>query len=78
MPTYDYRCDDCGSEKEVFQKMTDNPLSECPECGGAFKRLIGTGGTPIFKGSGFYETDYKSKGKSSKEKTKKTDTKKSA
>ncbi|MBI9073146.1 MAG: zinc ribbon domain-containing protein [Melioribacteraceae bacterium] len=59
MPTYDYRCKDCGHTAEVFQKMTDDHLSECPKCSGNFKRLIGSGSDPIFKGTGFYETDYK-------------------
>ncbi len=60
MPTYDYKCNDCGYTFEAFQKMSDNPLTECPECKGNVKRMIGTGLAPIFKGSGFYETDYKS------------------
>ncbi len=59
MPTYEYRCNECGHEFEAFQRMTDEPLSKCPECEGAVKRLIGTGAGIIFKGSGFYETDYK-------------------
>jgi putative FmdB family regulatory protein len=67
MPTYDYKCLDCGDTFEFFQRMSDEPLSECPKCKGKLKRLIGTGLRPIFKGSGFYETDYKSGG--SKEKT---------
>lgn len=59
MPTYDYKCSDCGNTFELFQKMTENPLSECPKCGGKVTRLIGPGAGPIFKGSGFYQTDYK-------------------
>ena len=59
MPTYDYKCSSCGHTFEAFQKMTDEPLSECPECKGEVKRLIGAGLSPIFKGSGFYQTDYK-------------------
>ena len=90
MPTYDYRCKECGITFELFQKMTDEPIKKCVECGGEVKRLIGAGMTPIFKGSGFYETDYKTKQKSpskeaksvsklSKQKeTKKTESKKSA
>lgn len=59
MPNYDYRCSDCGNEFEIFQKMSEDPLKECPKCGGKVKRLI-SGGTGIhFKGSGFYITDYK-------------------
>lgn len=67
MPTYEYKCLSCGFRFEEFQKMTDAPLTECPECGGSVKRLIGAGAGPIFKGSGFYQTDYKNNG--SKEKT---------
>ena len=59
MPTYDYKCLDCNYVFEEFQKMTDEPLVECPKCHGKLKRLIGAGMAPIFKGSGFYETDYK-------------------
>lgn len=59
MPTYDYKCTECNNTFEEFQKMTDEPLKKCPKCGGALKRLIGAGITPIFKGSGFYQTDYK-------------------
>ena len=61
MPTYDYKCNDCGHLFEYFQKMTDEPLTECPECKGKLKRLIGNGAGMIFKGSGFYLTDYKNK-----------------
>jgi len=60
MPTYDYRCTDCGHEFEVVQKMSARHLRKCPECAGILKRLIGTGAGIIFKGSGFYETDYRS------------------
>jgi len=70
MPTYEYKCKECGITFELFQKMSDDPIKECIECGGEVKRLIGTGLRPIFKGSGFYETDYKSNGKSSKKETK--------
>ena len=59
MPTYDYRCMVCGYEFEFFQSMKDEPLKECPHCQGRLKRLIGPGAGPIFKGSGFYQTDYK-------------------
>jgi len=62
MPTYDYRCDDCGKSFERFQKMSDEPLKQCPECGGHVKRLVGGGSGIIFKGSGFYCTDYHGKG----------------
>jgi putative FmdB family regulatory protein len=59
MPTYDYKCLSCGYRFEYFQKITDEPLKTCPKCGGEVKRLIGAGLSPIFKGSGFYQTDYK-------------------
>jgi len=61
MPTYDYRCNNCGHEFELFQSMTDKPKRKCPECGALkLERLIGTGAAVIFKGSGFYQTDYRS------------------
>ncbi|MFA7228052.1 MAG: FmdB family zinc ribbon protein [Melioribacteraceae bacterium] len=59
MPTYDYKCLDCGYTFEHFQRISEEPLSVCPKCNGHIKRLIGAGSTPIFKGSGFYQTDYK-------------------
>lgn len=59
MPTYDYKCTNCGYQFEAFQKMADKPLVKCPECDGTLKRLIGAGSGPIFKGTGFYQTDYK-------------------
>ena len=62
MPTYDYECQKCGHLFEVFQSMTDERLKKCPECKGKVKRLLGTGAGIIFKGSGFYETDYRSDG----------------
>ncbi len=70
MPTYDYKCKECGITFELFQKMSDEPITECIECKGEVKRLIGSGLTPIFKGSGFYETDYKTKSKAQKKETK--------
>jgi putative FmdB family regulatory protein len=60
MPTYQYECDSCGHAFERFQSMNDEPLKRCPECRCKIKRLIGTGAGIIFKGSGFYETDYRS------------------
>ncbi len=61
MPTYDYKCSACGHQFEEFQSITAAPLRKCPECGKLkLKRLIGTGAGIIFKGSGFYETDYRS------------------
>lgn len=62
MPTYEYKCTKCGNLFERFQKITEPPLKECPVCNGPVKRLIGIGGGIIFKGSGFYTTDYRSKG----------------
>ena len=61
MPTYDYVCDACEHAFEEFQSMTAKVLKKCPECGKSkLRRLIGTGAGVIFKGSGFYETDYRS------------------
>ena len=61
MPTYEYRCDACSHEFELFQQITAPVKRKCPECGKArLVRLIGTGAGVIFKGSGFYETDYRS------------------
>ncbi len=61
MPTYDYRCNNCGHEFELFQQMSDPVKRKCPECGTLkLKRLVGTGAGVMFKGSGFYETDYRS------------------
>lgn len=59
MPTYEYKCLNCGHTFEVFQSMSAEPVKECPKCKGPVKRLIGSGLSPIFKGSGFYQTDYK-------------------
>ena len=61
MPTYDYECLNCGKSFEAFQKMSDAPLKKCSKCDGVLRRLIGSGLGVIFKGSGFYETDYKKK-----------------
>jgi putative FmdB family regulatory protein len=63
MPIYGYRCSSCGHEIEVLQKMSDPPLKECPNCGGELRKKLYPAGV-IFKGSGFYSTDYKA-GKSS-------------
>ncbi|NOZ60582.1 MAG: zinc ribbon domain-containing protein [Calditrichaeota bacterium] len=59
MPTYDYICDDCGYHFEEFQSITAEPLTKCPKCQGHVRRLIGAGNGFIFKGSGFYVTDYR-------------------
>jgi len=60
MPTYEYECQQCGQHFERFQRITESPLKKCPQCGGRVKRLLGTGAGIIFKGSGFYQTDYRS------------------
>lgn len=61
MPTYEYVCDECGHEFELFQSMSASVKRKCPECGKLkLKRLIGIGSGIIFKGSGFYQTDYRS------------------
>ena len=65
MPTYDYECKTCEHLFEFFQSMSDDPLMECPECGGTLRRLIGGGSGFIFKGSGFYINDAKRGGSSS-------------
>jgi putative FmdB family regulatory protein len=63
MPTYEYACSKCGHRFEKFQSMRDEPLRKCPKCHkAALKRLVGGGAGLIFKGSGFYVTDYKNKG----------------
>lgn len=61
MPTYDYRCDACGNAVEYFQSMSDKPKKKCPKCGKSkLVRQLGTGAGILFKGSGFYQTDYRS------------------
>lgn len=60
MPTYEYRCRDCGREFEIFQRMSDEPTAPCPVCGAGAERLISGGGGLLFKGEGFYITDYRS------------------
>ncbi len=85
MPTYEYKCKECGHKFELFQYMTDEPIKSCPKCNGIVDRLIGGGAGLIFKGSGFYTTDYRSesyskdakvdkKGKSSSSSSKKVTT----
>jgi putative FmdB family regulatory protein len=71
MPTYDYQCQKCGYNFEAFQSMKDEQLKKCPQCGKmSLKKLISGGSGIIFKGSGFYLTDYKNKNKESKPKEK--------
>lgn len=61
MPTYDYECNACGHSFELFQSITDGVKRKCPECGKLrLQRLFGTGAAIVFKGSGFYQTDYRS------------------
>ena len=78
MPTYDYLCNKCDHKLEVFQSMTAPVMKKCPQCGKlSLKRLIGSGAAVLFKGSGFYATDYRSESyqKQAKAETEKQDTK---
>jgi len=59
MPTYEYKCSKCNYNFEMFQGIKDDPISTCPKCKGQVRRIIGAGVGIIFKGSGFYTTDYK-------------------
>jgi len=62
MPTYEYECGACGHSFDEFQQISDKPLRTCPKCGKRkLQRLIGAGAAVIFKGNGFYQTDYRSK-----------------
>ncbi|PIQ84412.1 MAG: FmdB family transcriptional regulator [Candidatus Omnitrophica bacterium CG11_big_fil_rev_8_21_14_0_20_63_9] len=61
MPTYEYQCQKCKKPHEALQSITAKPLTKCPKCGGRLKRLMGSGSGFIFKGSGFYITDYRKK-----------------
>jgi putative FmdB family regulatory protein len=62
MPTYEYQCEACGNRFEKFQSITAAPIKKCPQCGkNKVKRLIGTGAGILFRGSGFYITDYRDK-----------------
>ncbi len=63
MPIYGYRCSNCGHEFEIQQRMSDEPLQACPKCGGKLTKMLYPAGV-IFKGSGFYSTDYKGSGQS--------------
>jgi len=69
MPTYEYECAKCKKNFEIFQSIKDQPLTKCPTCKGKVKRLLGTGAGIIFKGSGFYQTDYRSEGYKQKAKS---------
>lgn len=70
MPTYEYLCNECSHRFEEFQSITAAPLESCPKCKGKVHRLISPGNGLIFKGSGFYITDYKNAGNSSQSQTK--------
>jgi len=69
MPTYEYECQKCGHRLEEFQSMTAKPLVRCPKCKGKLKRLIGAGAGFLFKGSGFYITDYRNSSYKEKQKS---------
>ena len=74
MPTYEYKCSQCEEVFEFFQKITDEPIKTCPVCSGELNRLISGGMGVIFKGSGFYTTDYKNNAhKTAASKNKKTE-----
>ena len=60
MPTYEYECEKCRHRFEVFQSMTELPRKRCPKCRGKVRRLVGGGAGIVFKGTGFYTTDYRS------------------
>jgi putative FmdB family regulatory protein len=68
MPTYEYRCKDCGEHLEVVQSFSDDPLTECPTCNGPLRKVFGSIGI-TFKGSGFYKTDNRSSSSSSRSST---------
>lgn len=73
MPTYEYECDACHEKLEEFQGINDPPLKKCPSCGKKkLRKMIGAGAGLIFKGSGFYSTDYRSKEYSDKAKSEKS------
>ena len=71
MPTYDYLCKSCHQRHEEFQKISDPPLKACPSCGGKVERLLSGGAGFLFKGSGFYITDYRSESYKKKAKAEK-------
>ena len=76
MPTYQYQCKNCGFELEELQSFTEDPLVRCPSCGtDNLTRILGGGGGLIFKGSGFYLTDYKKSGEKQESKPKKEEKK---
>ena len=72
MPTYGYRCRSCGNEFEILQKISDPPLKTCPKCAGKLDKMVYAAGI-IYKGSGYYNTDYKSGSKGSEKGSEKAD-----
>ena len=76
MPTYDYKCENCDHMFEYFQALSDLLLKKCPECSGKIRRLVSGGSGLIFKGSGFYLTDYAKKNSNDKKTEKPTKTEK--
>ena len=74
MPTYEYECCECPNQFEVIQKMTEEHLKHCPKCKGKVRRLVGTGSGVIYKGSGFYTTEYRSDSYKKREKEDQTKT----
>ena len=76
MPTYEYECLQCERVFDIFQKITDELLKRCPKCKGKVKRRVGAGAGILFKGSGFYTTDYRSDGYKKAAKAEKTPPKK--
>lgn len=75
MPTYEYECSRCSHRFEKFQNIKDRPLQRCPKCRGKIRRLIGTGAGVIFKGAGFYATDYRSESYHKARRAEKTESK---
>jgi putative FmdB family regulatory protein len=79
MPTYEYHCDACEHQFDEFQSINDKPLKKCPQCGKPkLRRLFGTGAAVLFKGSGFYQTDYRSESYKSAAKAEQESTKPAA
>jgi putative FmdB family regulatory protein len=76
MPTYEYQCRKCGHLFEAFQSISEEPIKQCPVCPGPVRRLISSGAGLIFKGSGFYITDYKKKEQKQNRSKKEDNTKK--
>ncbi len=76
MPTYEYECERCQKRFEVFQKMTEEPLTDCPDCKGKVRRLVGTGAGIIYRGPGFYTTEYRSESYKKREREEKEVTEK--